>query len=94
MDFLENGLIFTKILDSKGPKHYLYGRNLTSIILHLLLPVLIAIGNTIEEHIGNICKNKKEKKSIFPTPPNINTSPPPTACSAGSLTTCKFNSYN
>jgi len=69
MDFLENRLIFTKVLDSKGPKHYLYGRNLTSIILHLLLPVLIAIGNTIEEHIGNICENKKEKKSIFPDTP-------------------------
>jgi hypothetical protein len=46
------------------------------MILHLLLPVLIAIGNTIEEHIGNTWEHQKKIKSIFPTPPNINTIPP------------------
>jgi hypothetical protein len=59
MDFLENEFIFTEVLVSKRPKHYVYSRNLTSIILHLLLPVLIAIGNRIEEHIGNIWEHKK-----------------------------------
>jgi hypothetical protein len=59
MDFLEKGLIFTKVLVSKRPKHSVCSRNLPSIILHLLLPVVIAIGNSIEENIGNIWEQKK-----------------------------------
>jgi hypothetical protein len=66
-----NGLIFTEVLVSKRPKHYVYSRNLTSIILHLLLPVLVAIGNTIKEHIGNIREHKKIILIYLPNTPEF-----------------------
>jgi hypothetical protein len=92
MDFLENGFICTEVLVSKRPKHYIYSRrNLTSIILHLLLPLLIAIGNTIEEHIGNNWEHKIIINLSSPHP-QILIQALPTASSAGSWTACKINS--
>jgi len=75
MDVLENVLIFTEVLVSSRPKYYVY-QNLTSTIVHVLLPVWIAIGNSIEEHIRSIWEHKKNKKSILPPHPIKNTSPP------------------